>query len=386
MANRRDYSVFLNGTGTEGPDAMSQQLAFDNPNAKRAWRSSSDFKRHKPAGWIPPTSYEMDEGSWQFPRGDVYGKTFVWEQHGYLPNRSNPLARLEIDQIRLGIPGGFPPHLSNKVVQNVRLKAKDTTFNAAQAFAERAQTADLVSGALRRIAQAARDIRHGNPRRGLERLGDYGDYAVKTLPDAILAFQYGVKPLAQDIYGACAALDKAGIGVKIDTHRSQVKEDYKLTGENVEPSNPGNSHRSHGSVFYGASARLDTVPGNAALQSAASLGLTNPALLAWELLPFSFVVDWAYPLGDYFSQLDGLVGLEVKGFSVSLLTKVRAHWTGIDPFGDRDSRWDSFYRRTSLTRSASMEVPFARLPSLKNPFNSKDHVLNALALLAGAFR
>jgi hypothetical protein len=134
-------------------------------------------------------------------------------------------------------------------------------------------------------------------------------------------------------------------------------------------------------------ARLDVIPGNTALQTAVSLGLTNPVSLAWELLPFSFVVDWAWPLGDYFSQFDALAGVEVKGYSMSNLTKIRVKYEGRKPAGTNQIvNWDSYYRLTKLNRTASLSVPFATLPRVKDPFNSKEHVLNGLALLAGAFR
>jgi hypothetical protein len=40
------------------------------------------------------------------------------------------------------------------------------------------------------------------------------------------------------------------------------------------------------------------------LNSWGSFGLLNPAAVAWELLPFSFVVDWFLPVGRYLEGLD----------------------------------------------------------------------------------
>jgi hypothetical protein len=381
----RDYDTAIRGLGYQGYPNQ-QNLAVNNANARKAWRSSSPRTlRHKPTGWIAPSSYFLEEGSWQYPRGSIV-ESSGWRSDGYL-NIISPLAMFQEDCAQLGIPGSFPASLANRAVQNVRLKVKDQSFNVAQAFAERAQTAQLVGGSLRRIATAAMDIRKGKFERGLSRLGfRSADAAVKTLPDAVLAFQYGVRPLAQDIYGACDALDKADRGVWINTARSKVQEVYSLSRLRGNPSTTGYAS-AFGEVMFGAFARLDTVPGNQALASAASLGLTNPAYLAWELVPFSFVVDWAYPLGDYFSQFDALAGVEVKGYSLSTITRAKVRYQGRNNPGFQNTvNWDSFYRRVRLDRTASMTVPFARLPSLKDPFNSKDHVLNGLALLAAAFR
>jgi hypothetical protein len=279
------------------------------------------------------------------------------------------------------------------------LKAKDQKFNAAQALAEQAQTAELVGGTILAVAGAVKDLYHGKPgpaidkllrrlhQRGLRREAErLSKKAARKLPNAVLAVQYGVRPLAQDCFGAVAALDKQFNGVPINTVKARVQETYHISEHNAEPSNYGNSHRASGKIFYGAMVRLDVSPQFGALKTAAELGFTNPVQLGWELVPFSFVVDWFYPLGDYFSQLDGLVGLEVKGYSVSCLTKIRVTWRDYDPIGcGRTSSWSSFYNRTTLSRGTSQEVPFSKLPSFKNPLG-RDHVLNALSLLAKAAR
>jgi len=376
---RRDYDVSIRGLGYSGY-LGSQNLSLNNANAKHAYRGDTSVRTHRPAGWLPPTSYSMEEGSWQHARGSIVEPS-GWRQDGYLPIE-NPVSMFGVDCQELGIPSVFPAQLANRALQNVRLKVKDQSFNAAQAFAEREQTAQLVGGALRQVWRLYQDVRHARGQRAFDRMMSLipsVDHDSKELSRAVLQFNYGVRPLAQDIFGACDALDKAHNGVWINTYKSRVQEKYNLgrlrgTGSSTALAS--------GEVFYGAMARLDVVPGNNALKTAASLGLTNPASLAWELLPFSFVIDWAYPLGDYFSQFDALAGVEVKGYSMSCLTKVRVKYNGRKPEGvDQTVNWDSYFRKTRLDRTAGLSVPFATLPSVKDPFNSKQHVLNALALL-----
>lgn len=52
---------------------------------------------------------------------------------------------------------------------------------------------------------------------------------------------------------------------------------------------------------------------------ASSLGLDNPALIAWELTPLSFVFDWFINVGDF---LTGLTPRGVAFVSGSISTKV----------------------------------------------------------------
>lgn len=42
------------------------------------------------------------------------------------------------------------------------------------------------------------------------------------------------------------------------------------------------------------------------------LGLVNPASIAWELIPFSFLVDWVSDVGSYVESFTDFVGVEVQ--------------------------------------------------------------------------
>lgn len=57
-------------------------------------------------------------------------------------------------------------------------------------------------------------------------------------------------------------------------------------------------------------AQLDTLNPNVLLAS--NLGLTNPAMVAWDLVPFSFVVDWFLPVGKFLNSFDSHYGFSLK--------------------------------------------------------------------------
>lgn len=46
-------------------------------------------------------------------------------------------------------------------------------------------------------------------------------------------------------------------------------------------------------------------------------GLVNPVSLAWELVPFSFCVDWIIPVGETLDAFTAPIGLEFQGGSVT---------------------------------------------------------------------
>jgi hypothetical protein len=41
------------------------------------------------------------------------------------------------------------------------------------------------------------------------------------------------------------------------------------------------------------------------------MGFINPAAVAWELVPFSFLVDWFLPVGDFLNSFTDLLGHSV---------------------------------------------------------------------------
>jgi len=127
----------------------------------------------------------------------------------------------------------------------------------------------------------------------------------------------------------------------------------------------------------------------------AQTGFTNPINLLWEVIPYSFVVDWLLPIGPYLEQLHAWDGLEfVKGFQVRIVKRVTfydyAYSGKLYPAEPTDLNMvqDSgqfrqehiIYERDPLTSFPSMTFP-----TLKNPA-SLSHALNGLALLHNFFQ
>lgn len=115
------------------------------------------------------------------------------------------------------------------------------------------------------------------------------------------------------------------------------------------------------------------------LDNANSYGLINPLSLGWELIPFSFVVDWAMPIGNFLEALSAPAGLDfLTGFTGQRLEgtieanrKLNSGWKG----KQQSVSVDAFY----YGRTALIQFPFPQL-YVKSPF-STGNVLSALALL-----
>lgn len=395
MPNRTDYSFsypYQNKSwkGTplwQGPDF--QMMA----GWETGVRVASGERRPKPrGGWIPPTSYSMTETYRKNPVGSVQqfhdDPRYWWagdNQVGAIVTAGTVNEQLVVNTM------GAPADLANRSLSKARSALKDQKVNLGQAWAERRQVSNQVLQTAKKLATAAVALRKGHWKDACSALGIKGVKPVsKTLASQWLGYQYGWKPLLSDIHGAVLALEKRDRDqwmVTVKGSASSVQQQTSAYRANLPYANDGS-----GKSVFGVMTRIDACPSNSAVASAASLGLTNPVLLAWELVPFSFVVDWFVPIGDYLSQFDALAGWEIRGYSQSTLSKMEwsfrgynGRWNSTVGMLSHYGLWYSHYRSVSLNRSAGTSVPFPMFPNIKDPI-SKAHLANAAALLRVAFR
>ncbi len=105
----------------------------------------------------------------------------------------------------------------------------------------------------------------------------------------------------------------------------------------------------HGNVSATISSRVRV--DNPNLFLASRLGLTNPAAVAWELVPYSFVVDWFVNVGDYLNQFSEFHGVTLINPYHTIYTRMKGkgakwyhptpdYWRGYELFcsGNRTVR------------------------------------------------
>lgn len=401
MANRRDYSISLAG--------QCSVLRYDGvwitktvPQARTASRTATDYSRKKPKGpFKAPTLYSMQEtssvrnnGSYAFYKKNgtpSIACTGVVNSDWGIPGPGNWALQ---DAINRGLMSGLtespPAGLAGRAQRQAWTKLKNQKVNLGQAFAERRQTAGLVVENLSRIISTVRHIRN-LPRTGFA-FANGANTVVKDLPNWWLEVVFGWKPLLSDIHGAVSELDSRDHSEFIYTVTGQAKSEAKLQGYNPgsQPGAPESSYASADvSLFHGAFCRIDAVPSSSAFKKASALGLTNPLSLAWELLPWSFVVDWALPLGPYFDSLDAPIGVDILGMSTSVLSRAKSRSRGL-PAPRNDGKYyvnntRASYSLVKLSRTPVVTFPYQILPRIKDPFNSAQRVGTCLALLGQVF-
>lgn len=280
------------------------------------------------------------------------------------------------------------------------------SMNLGQAFAERRQTAGLMASTITRVTHAALSLRKG-------RLGDFvtalgltpdkvskksWDRVVRTPPHRRLAdhwveYQYGWKPLLQDLYGASELLSDR---IRSDSYHHAIKSSGKAKAPAYSSSKSGGivteAWTQHETTHrFAAHFRMDS-QAQAALSAT---GLSNPALLAWELLPYSFVVDWFIPVGNYLEGLTAFDGFYFIGGTESNLSRkqYQQHTYGSTKVNDASYQktttvtWSAGFDMTSYDRSSAFGWPAMSKPTFKNPLGGDplQRVTTALALLTQVF-
>lgn len=113
----------------------------------------------------------------------------------------------------------------------------------------------------------------------------------------------------------------------------------------------------------------------------AQLGLNNPASIAWELTPYSFLFDWFVPVGNVLNAWSASSGL--KFISATRTWRVSGTSTITTDWSKKSSLYSGIssasLRFDGYTRQALRSWPYPFF-YWKSPFSTK-HVLNAIALI-----
>jgi hypothetical protein len=250
-------------------------------------------------------------------------------------------------------------------------------------FAERKQAINAVSSHVLRLTKAARALRRGNVVGFAKELGIKKRSVRKSASDmggVWLEYSFGWKPLIQDIYTAVNVIQRP---LPFLVAKGKAKAAYSVTinSDNL----PYNRAYDRYDWIYRCHLQARISVSNWQAWRANELGLINPLSVAWEVVPFSFVVDWFVPIGNYLQSLTDFVGLTLAdSFQTwyGVLDRTRVN-IGLQPayipYG-----YTYKARRVDLTRVLSIPSP----PAIKSRFTGfySARGANAIALLTSTLR
>jgi len=210
--------------------------------------------------------------------------------------------------------------------------------------------------------------------------------------DTWLEYSYGWKPLLKDVYDTA----KAAASIMVEYQNVVRMEVASASNNRVTYSNVPNGQLGlttlTDSTDMGRMAIFYRIP-SGTISTADAFGLNNPLYVAWELVPFSFVVDWFLPIGDMINALTAFNGLQFHhGWHASrqVIKRKRTVLPGSTYTSggveyrcfSSDVKDDLFELGTG--RSSISSFPQYGLAKFKNP-GSFAHAASAIALLQSLF-
>lgn len=318
----------------------------------------------------------------------------------------------------------------SKAIQRFYSNAKELKSSIGVSIAEAPRTFNLIASTATRLANSFLFLRKGQIGKAFAEL-QYTNNALERrlrsqykfllshelkrvkrttarnwASSAWLEMQYGWTPLLSEVFNACEDLASRFAAVPSDL---TIRGGYACkAGRNWTVNFNGNQTVPKAYVFtfnpdenfferkvgFVCSVRvIDSV-----LRAKANLGMSNPAAIAWELLPWSFVVDWFVPIGAFIESLNATSGYAFVGGSRSVLTRDYRQYStdGISPtslstnqFREIVSGQASYsYKSVNFVRTVLTNFPnpafILRVKSLDEAFSLR-RTTSALALLAQAF-
>jgi hypothetical protein len=356
--NRANRTVsYSDGTPTSSESLLSSRvIVTPGPLIQ------GNFKA--PNSW----SYFTEEESF------ISGKVdYVENGTGYASHQLGPMVNSSLDDARVLFDDSYMSNTYNKALERLNEKVRGS-LDLGVAAAELSST--------RRMLNITDGLTRTIDGLGQRKLA-LAKRVVREVSGRYLEWRYGWQPLLTDLYGA------ANESIRYVLNRTET-----VTANAVMkyPERVDRTLRVEGRdlpfklVQAGKAVTRITVTFDTSnvLDRWTSL---NPASIAWELTPYSFVADWFYDVGGFLREmetgflyrnrfLNGYVSsLNAQEISGSMKSSVN---TG---YGIRTYEGKYSHKRRKFERTVLSSYPLPRLPSWKAKLGS-ERLLSAAALLS----
>jgi hypothetical protein len=213
---------------------------------------------------------------------------------------------------------------ANSLAAALNGEVRNQYYSTFETLYEGRKTKDMILKAVQTTVQAARAVRRGRFKEAAKHLGlkkpPKGVSPKRDFAGNWLEYRYGWGPLYYTVYGVMQQTYDS-MKNQEPVHEVRKTRAYALptyvSGVTYNITTSGASGDYLGSYFTRSRRDKATLYSvrkayyrvhNPSLASSTSMGLTNPALVAWELVPLSFVVDWFVNVSDCLEQFDAWAG------------------------------------------------------------------------------
>jgi len=283
-----------------------------------------------------------------------------------------------------------------KLYNKAAKKIRGSDFNLGNFVGESHQTISLIANTATRIAKGLHYLRNGNFYKAAKEFGGprikHGHVLSQVVrkkgillnatdySDLILEYQYGWKPLLEDVHGSAHTLaNRLNMPFKTRYKVSRALRVQEITtGEGGVKFNSATSRRVSLIVVLKTQPTLST-----------TLHLNDPLSVAWEVMPWSFIADWFLPIGDYLGGLDFFRSFDIDYIvrSDKEVKNTAFHSqgpnyiiNGAESYYERNVQFSRFILSSP---SDYRNLPTPSFKSMKEAL-TPTHLLNAFALLTSS--
>lgn len=338
-----------------------------------------------------PLAYSMKVEGGSHPYRTTSHTEFGWNGLGYSNNYSYEGYPGTIDMVANMNASVNNSDSDYKALNKLLDQMKGEGANLANMLGERKQVVQSVENVLNTFVYTIRDLRRGNVTSAIRRMGGDPRTARKLrgtdIANQWLSLQYGWLPMMDDVYQLIN-----------QTHRRESSRFvvFKAGGRSAGSRRTLEYDTVYGSNLYYGMVDSSVKTGymirarpNLSIAEPAALGFTNPLGVLWEITPWSFVVDWFLPVGNYLDQLTADHGWTFLDGCKSVLRKADASMSASRSLNYYSGGWSytnsyqikGYRYYVDFGRAVLTNFPRPKLPQFKNPF-STGHLWNSIALLS----
>jgi hypothetical protein len=277
-----------------------------------------------------------------------------------------------------------------KVLNKLLGKIKGHQFNLGVEIGQLNQTTGLLTSTLGKLGRSALALRRGDFSTAARQLGATPRTTRlkgRDISGRWLELQYGWLPLISSSYEAMLAYKAV-----TEDPRKKIFTATSVQTRDIEISQAPSIGTGKVKAKVGRRLQYEMYE---ELSVQRQLGLLDPLSIAWELTPWSFVIDWFFPFGNYLSNLNQIPKLKGRWLITDFVkydkTAVEFRYVPAKFQGTRNIL--AIYRspRASISnchsiRTYSANPPPVPLPSFSlNGINSVKRLFNAIALAHNRF-
>jgi hypothetical protein len=274
----------------------------------------------------------------------------------------------------------WPNNAELKLQSKMAARIKGHQFNLAVNVAQGTQLVDMVVSNIRSLTRALVAVKRGDVASaarslGVQRKRKTSSLKGKDISQRWLEMQYGWLPLVSDTYEAAKAYETyTNLRKEYITAKGFVGTQKDFSASSSWYAYPGTIRRDKRYVYEMTED----------ISAPRSLGLGDPLSLIWEILPYSFVIDWFLPIGSYLENLavlpflkGRLMAQEKCKYTAAYGGKYATAPVWLDLGGTSRSETSFFFSRTITLGFTHVQRPsFQSFPSAMSP----RRIFNAVAL------